>query len=144
MTAQTPDRLQAVMETLESVNTSVDELATTASNLVRDGRRNRLLVTICLIGGFLLACVTAAVIVLGVLAIHNGATIADVRSSDIASCQASNQTRANEVSLWTKLYAGAKKTQHLTPAQRKADDAFIAYVEKTFAPRPCRAEYRIP
>lgn len=58
-------------------------------------------------------------------------------------CEAGNQSRAQQVTLWEHLVAVAQPPPHETPAQERqrlaTARAFIAYVHKVFAPRNCSA-----
>lgn len=67
------------------------------------------------------------------------------RATVIQLCQAGNEFRAQQVTLWTHLVAISAPPPHQTPAQRRARQAFIsaflAYVRQVFAPRNCSARY---
>ena len=63
------------------------------------------------------------------------------RASTLALCQAGNDARAQQVTLWTHLIAISAPPPRQTPAQKQARDkligSFLAYVRHVFAPRNC-------
>ena len=65
------------------------------------------------------------------------------RASVMQLCQAGNESRAQQVTLWTHLIATAVPPAHETPAQRQQRQAvtarFLAYVRKVFALQNCAA-----
>ena len=73
-------------------------------------------------------------------AVHR-ATAAAVNTTQL--CEAGNESRAQQVTLWEHLVAVAQPPPHETPAQEQqrlaVARAFIAYVHKVFAPRNCSA-----
>jgi hypothetical protein len=70
------------------------------------------------------------------------ATVAQLHSTQVSACRSGNQTRAEEVALWTHL-ASLSATSGRTPAQRKADDQLLAYIRSVFKPRDCTAVYKL-
>jgi hypothetical protein len=75
---------------------------------------------------------------------HNSATVAQLQATNVSTCRASNQTRAQEIALWEHIYALSGINSHTPAKQRKADNALIAYVKRVFAPRDCAALNRRP
>jgi hypothetical protein len=67
------------------------------------------------------------------------------RASVVQLCQAGNESRAQQVTLWTHLVAISTPPPHETAAQKqrrqKLTREFLAYVRKVFAPRNCAARY---
>jgi len=76
------------------------------------------------------------------------ATVADLHSAQITNCRAGNQTRAQQVQLWTHLAQESKPAPGATAAQiakdRQAVDALLAYIGRVFAPVNCAERYRLP
>jgi hypothetical protein len=67
------------------------------------------------------------------------------RASVVQLCQAGNESRAQQVTLWTHLIAVSQPPPHET-AREKAQRAatirvFLAYVRKVFAPRNCTGRF---
>jgi hypothetical protein len=144
MTAQqSPDRLQEAIETLREVGGKVDKLAETSAKLARDGRRNRLLVFICIGFGVIVAAVVAGVAVALIGVDRNDATISDVHSTEVGGCVAGNQTRGAQIGLWKYIYDLSDVSKYPKAIQRK-DNELIAHVEQVFAPRHCTNLYRLP
>jgi hypothetical protein len=67
------------------------------------------------------------------------------RASVVQLCQAGNESRAQQVTLWTHLVQISAPPPHQTAAQRKQREAltreFLAYVRKVFAPRDCAGSF---
>ena len=67
------------------------------------------------------------------------------RASVVQLCQAGNDSRAQQVTLWTHLIAISAPPPHQTAAQKAAREklvtGFLAYVRKVFAPRDCTARF---
>jgi hypothetical protein len=67
------------------------------------------------------------------------------RASVVQLCQAGNESRAQQVTLWTHLVQVSAPPPHQTAAQRKQRQAltrqFLAYVRKVFAPRDCTGRF---
>lgn len=63
------------------------------------------------------------------------------RASIIQLCQLGNESRAQQVVLWSRLVAIAAPPPGETPAERaqreKTTRGFLAYVHRLFAPRDC-------
>lgn len=68
------------------------------------------------------------------------------RASVVQLCQAGNESRAQQVTLWTHLVAISAPPPHQTPAQKAQRDTlirqFLAYVRKVFAPRNCATSFK--
>jgi hypothetical protein len=80
---------------------------------------------------------------LSVRAIHGEITS---RASVVQLCQAGNESRAQQVTLWTHLIEISQPPPHETAAQKRQRQAliagFLAYVRKVFAPRDCAARFK--
>ena len=67
------------------------------------------------------------------------------RASVVQLCQAGNESRAQQVTLWTHLVAISAPPPHETAAARAAREAlvrqFLGYVHQVFAPRDCTARF---
>jgi hypothetical protein len=67
------------------------------------------------------------------------------RASVVQLCQASNESRAQQVTLWTHLIAISQPPPHETAAQKRQRQAttreFLAYVRTVFAPRDCAGRF---
>jgi hypothetical protein len=63
------------------------------------------------------------------------------RASVTQLCQAGNESRAQQVTLWTHLVQISAPPQHETAAQKRQRQAltrqFIGYIRQVFAPRDC-------
>ena len=68
------------------------------------------------------------------------------RASVVQLCQAGNESRAQQVTLWTHLIQISMPPPHETPAQKAARAKlvreFLAYVRKVFAPRNCTTSFK--
>ena len=67
------------------------------------------------------------------------------RASVVQLCRLGNESRAQQVTLWTRLVAISKPPPGQTRAQARQRAAtirvFIAYVRRLFAPRNCAARF---
>lgn len=67
------------------------------------------------------------------------------RASVVQLCQAGNESRAQQVTLWTHLIQVSTPPPHETAAQKRQRQAlitgFLAYVRKVFAPRDCAGSF---
>ena len=67
------------------------------------------------------------------------------RVSVVQLCQAGNESRAQQVTLWTHLIAVSAPPPHQTATQKaaraKLTRQFIAYVKTVFRPRDCAARF---
>ena len=68
------------------------------------------------------------------------------RASVVQLCQAGNESRAQQITLWTHLVAISRPPPHETAAQKQQRQAtirvFLGYVRKVFAPRNCSASFK--
>jgi hypothetical protein len=67
------------------------------------------------------------------------------RASVVQLCQAGNESRAQQVTLWTHLVQISAPPPNETAAQRARREAlvreFLGYVRKVFAPRDCAGNF---
>lgn len=67
------------------------------------------------------------------------------RASVVQLCQAGNDSRAQQITLWTHLAAISTPPPHETPAQAQRRLALVrqllGYVRQVFAPRNCTANF---
>ena len=70
-------------------------------------------------------------------------TVSQLHAAEVSFCQDSNQSRAQQVALWQHLYSLGVNAS-TPPKARAADNQLIAYIRRAFAPRDCKAVYRIP
>lgn len=68
------------------------------------------------------------------------------RASVVQLCQAGNESRAQQVTLWTHLVQISAPPPHETAAQKRQRAAlvreFLAYVRRVFAPRDCAIRFK--
>ena len=68
------------------------------------------------------------------------------RASVVQLCQAGNDSRAQQITLWTHLAVISAPPPHETPAQAERRLVLVrqllAYVRKVFAPRNCTASFK--
>jgi hypothetical protein len=68
------------------------------------------------------------------------------RASVVQLCQAGNESRAQQVTLWTHLIAISQPPPHETAAQREKRQAlvreFLGYVRQIFKARDCAASFK--
>jgi hypothetical protein len=68
------------------------------------------------------------------------------RASVVQLCQAGNESRAQQVTLWTHLVAISAPPAHETAAQKAVRETrvreFLGYVHHVFAPRNCTASFK--
>lgn len=73
------------------------------------------------------------------------ARLQGTRASVVQLCQAGNDARAQQVTLWTHLVAISAPPAHQTAAQaarrRAVIAAFLRFVRQVFAPRDCSAKF---
>jgi hypothetical protein len=153
VTEPTPDR--EALDTAKGLTEQVKGLREEVKGLRTYGRRSRWYI-------FIDVALTIVLAVVTVVAIHASQDATTARSSAasaktaaaaehsslLASCVLGNQTRAQEIQLWTHLAQVASPAPHLTRAQiaqnRKKVAALLAYIRTVFAPRPCQKLYRLP
>jgi regulator of extracellular matrix RemA (YlzA/DUF370 family) len=150
---QTPDR--EALDTAKVLTDGMSDLAAEVKALHTYGRHNRRFIVFDVALTVLLTVVT-------VIAVHAGQsassatadasaarTVAAAQHTNlIVSCRLGNQTRASEVQLWSHLAAISKPQPGTTPQQKakskRAITGLLAYIRRTFAPRPCAKLYRLP
>lgn len=68
------------------------------------------------------------------------------RASVVQLCQAGNESRAQQVTLWTHLIAISQPPPHETAAQKRQRQeliaGFLGYVRKVFKARNCAASFK--
>ena len=68
------------------------------------------------------------------------------RASVVQLCQAGNESRAQQVTLWTHLVSISAPPPHETAAQKAVRETrirqFLGYVRQVFAPRNCKASFK--
>jgi len=68
------------------------------------------------------------------------------RASVVQLCQAGNESRAQQVTLWTHLIAISQPPPHETAAQRARRETlireFLSYVRKVFKARNCAVSFK--
>ncbi len=68
------------------------------------------------------------------------------RASVVQLCQAGNESRAQQVTLWTHLIAISRPPPHETPAQRARRQQvireFLGYVRQVFKARNCAVSFK--
>ena len=133
-------------ETARALTNALHDMTAELGRVKTTLRRSKRVI-IAVTAGLLLD--VALTVVVSVTAVQAGnasakanSTVAQLHSTQVSSCRAGNQTRAEEVALWTHL-AALSATSGRTPAQRKADDQLLAYIRHTFAPRNCTAVYKL-
>jgi hypothetical protein len=149
VTERTPEQvpLQAALTALKDLSSRVVTLTEEVVRLRTYGRRNRWFVVLDVI-------LTVGLAVSGLVSVHatdtadrNGVTISQLHATQVSGCKAGNQTRAQEITLWTHLASVSKAPPHLTrrqiAANRREIAQLLAYIRMTFAPRDCRSLYRI-
>jgi hypothetical protein len=134
-----PDR--EALDAAQNLTKGMKSLADEVKRLRTYGHHNRWFVLVD-IG------LTVLLTVFGYLSVHAdtqarnaAASAAAQHASLISACGSGNQTRAEQVQLWTHLYDQALTTHHLTAAQKAADERLIAYIHHVFAQKNCRAVY---
>lgn len=67
------------------------------------------------------------------------------RASVVQLCQSGNESRAQQITLWSHLVAISTPPPHQTPAEqarrRAATISFLRYVRQVFAPRNCTTTF---
>jgi hypothetical protein len=112
----------------------------------REQRRWRVVIGLAVSFAFdiiLTVVVTIATVQAHTASERANATVAELRSTQLASCRSSNQTRAEQVTLWDHI-GHLSIRANTPPKQRKADEALLAYIRHVFAKVNCAARYRLP
>jgi hypothetical protein len=149
VTEPAPDR--EALETAQALTEALTGTREQVAALTAAVRRSRRHIVALAVSLLLDVALTVVVAIFAVQA-HSAsdrATRADVsvtqlHASQVAGCQAGNQQRAEQIGLWEHIYSLAKSGKKLTAAQRRADNALIAYIRKTFAAKNCAVLYRLP
>lgn len=149
MTEQPPRQssLHAALAAVTDLAERVTKLTAEVVRLRTYGRRNRWFIVIDII-------LTLGFAASGYVSVHasetanrNGVTIAQLHATQVSGCQAGNQTRAQEITLWTHLASISRPPPHLTKRQlaanRREIAELIAYIKHTFAPRDCAKLYHL-
>lgn len=124
------------VQTARNLTTALQQVDARLRKLTMHGRLSRIIAVVA-------AALAVCVALLYWQVDRNEATISDVHSTLISSCQAGNQTRAQEVALWDHI-ASLSDIAAQPPAKRRKDDELLAYIRRTFAPRDCARVYRLP
>ena len=143
MSDGTPDR--ETLDTAQNLTKGMKVLAEEVKRLRTYGHHNRWFVLID-IG------LTILLTVFGYLSVNAasqarsaGLAAAANHTNLVASCEAGNQTRAEEVMLWDHLAQISRPAPGSTKAQVARDKAeiatLLAYIRKTFAKRQCTKLY---
>lgn len=134
------------MQTAADLTTALKGMTDQLADVKKTVRRGKLIAIGIIAGLTLDVALTVVVSITAVEASDAGAranaTVAQLHSTQVSACESGNQTRAQEIALWTHL-ADLSITAKTTPAQRKADDSLLAYIRKTFAPKDCQAVYHL-
>jgi len=68
------------------------------------------------------------------------------RASVVQLCMAGNESRAQQITLWTHLVSISAPPPHETATQKAVREArirqFLGYVRQVFAPRNCTASFK--
>lgn len=143
MTDGTPDR--EALDTAQDLTAALGKMAAEVKRLRTYGRHNRKFI-------FFDIALTVLLTVFGYLSVHavnqaSGARqiAAAEHANLVAACRAGNQTRAEQVTLWTHLAQVSTPPPRATKAQRAKDRqkiaALLRYIHKTFAAKDCAAVY---
>jgi hypothetical protein len=143
---ETAQALQRAIEAMRKDLKAATERLSTAEQ--REQRRWR--VTVGLIVSFAFDIILTVVVTIATVQAHTAserasATVAELRATQLASCRSSNQTRAEQDTIWHEL-AGLSKPAPGTSTeeiakQKKAVKGFLALVDKAEAPRNCGKLY---
>lgn len=154
MTEQTPPQapepttLQAVLAALKDLAARMTTLTAEVVHLRKYGKRNRRYIVIDIALTVVIAAVSYVAVHAESSAHQNGVTIAQLHATQVNGCRAGNQTRVQEIQLWTHLASVATPAPGETHRQiikgKRTVAALLAYIRSTFRPRNCRALYRLP
>jgi hypothetical protein len=148
VTEPTPD--QAVLSTAQALTSALEGMSgqLAAVNKRQDRQRH---VIIGLAVSLLIDVLLTVIVAVFAVTAHdaseasrqNGATLAQLHASEVASCQGGNQTRSKEIALWEHLYSLGVNSS-TPPKVRREDNELIAYVKGVFAPRNCKNLFKLP
>jgi hypothetical protein len=145
------DELRAVSDRLGSAEerqAASDKQQTATDKSVQRGRR----LLIGLVISFALDITLTILVTIATFQAHSAssqakATAAQLRANQITACGVGNQTRAEQIQLWSHLAAQSKPAPGSTPQQirreRQTVAALLAYVRQTFRHLDCRSLYRL-
>ena len=141
MSQQQNEAAQAARGLTESLREMTRELA----RLNRYGKTNRHLIWITFASIVLDLLLTFLLVFTYGTARSASEAAAAQHATLISACQAGNQTRAEQIQLWSHL-AAVSKPRPGTSKQEIAKEkvqvaALLAYVRRVFAPRDCAAVY---
>lgn len=147
-TVDAADRLTAALTVMAGQLEAVNKRLDLAEKAAKRSRR----IIVGLVVSLVLDVTLTILVTVFALQAHDAsaqasATVAQLHASEIESCDASNQTRLQEIALWSHLASVSKPSPTETPAQaaagKKAVQQFLAYVVRVFAPRNCADLYRL-
>lgn len=141
MTTPSPDPVTAAKRLAGSLDAMTAELR----KLRAYGRTNRHLIVATAVS-LLLDLGLTLVLIFTYSAARSAGQVATAEHANlIAACEAGNQTRAEQVLLWTHLAQISTPPPHATKAQKAKDAqeiaALLRYIRRVFAPRPCQQVY---
>ena len=113
-----------------NIVSKLDSVADKLESLIGYGSRTRALTKI-------MAFVIVLIVAFGSFSFYQ------IHQSQIDACHQRNATRADEVLLWKGVIQLSDKGKKVTVAQRKQEDQFIKFVEKTFPQADCEANYSL-
>lgn len=129
---------QRLREAIEAARSASEERDQT---LATYGKRNRRYIAVDVALTVLLAVFGFVSVQAASQASKATESAAAQHASLVSACQSANQTRVEQVQLWTHLYDQALTSRHLTAKQKADDERLIAYIHHVFAEKDCRAVY---
>ena len=143
-TVDAADRLTAALAAMTGQLEAVNKRLDLAEKAARRSRR----IIVGLVISLVLDVTLTILVTVFALQAHDAsaqasATVEQLHASEVATCESSNQTRSQEITLWGHLAAVSKPAPGETPkeiaANKQAVDQFLMYVAKVFRPRDCNA-----
>lgn len=142
---------QALQHALEDMRGDLkDATSRLATAEQREQRRWRVVLGLAVSFAFdivLTVVVTIATVQAHAASDRANATVSELRAVQLASCQSGNQTRAEQITLWSHLAAVSQPAPGATEEQVKKDKqqitALLAFIKHVFAPKPCQKLYSI-
>jgi hypothetical protein len=140
--------LQAAIEAMsENLQTVTGRLATTEKRELRARRVIRTLVISLILDVALTIGVTVSNIQAHVASDRANSTVAALHASQIGACKVGDQTRADQVQLWTFLTGLSGPAPGATPAQirqqKRITDKLLGFVHDTFKQINCAKLYKL-